>query len=286
MRSLRRHLARKREELEKLRKQAKEIDSLESPYKAIVSVLMLKEGWDVRNVTTIVGLRPYSSKADILPEQTLGRGLRRMYLEDAEEYVSVVGTDKFMEFVESIQDEGVELERRPMGLGAKPKTPLVIEVDEENRDKNIDALDIEIPTLTRRVYREYKNLEGLDLTQLDFTPVTYRGFSAEEQREIVFRDMTTGEVTHTTVMYSAGIADYRSVLGYFAQTIMKDLKLVSGYDVLYGKVKAFIQNQLFGEPVDLDSPNTLRNLAETRRHKNCDRSPRTSHQCPHDTGQG
>ena len=252
----------KKEELEKLRKQAKEIDSIESPYKAIVSVLMLKEGWDVRNVTTIVGLRPYSAKSNILPEQTLGRGLRRMYLEDAEEYVSVVGTDAFMEFVESIQAEGVELERQPMGEGAKPKTPLVIEVDEENRDKNINALDIEIPTLTRRVYREYKNLGGLDLTQLDFTLVTYHRFSAEEQREIVFKDMTTGEVTHTTVMDSAGVADYRSVLGYFAQTIMKELKLVSGYDVLYGKVKEFIQNQLFGEPVDLDSPNTTRNLAE------------------------
>ena len=252
----------KKEELEKLRKQAKEIDSIESPYKAIVSVLMLKEGWDVRNVTTIVGLRPYSAKSNILPEQTLGRGLRRMYLEDAEEYVSVVGTDAFMEFVESIQAEGVELERQPMGEGAKPKTPLVIEVDEENRDKNINALDIEIPTLTRRVYREYKNLEGLDLTQLDFTLVTYHRFSAEEQREIVFKDMTTGEVTHTTVMDSAGVAGYRSVLGYFAQVIMKELKLVSGYDVLYGKVKEFIQNQLFGEPVDLDSPNTTRNLAE------------------------
>ena len=63
--------AKNKEELEKLRKQAKEIDSIESPYKAIVSVLMLKEGWDVRNVTTIVGLRPYSAKSNILPEQTL-----------------------------------------------------------------------------------------------------------------------------------------------------------------------------------------------------------------------
>ena len=254
--------AKNKEELEKLRKQAKEIDSIESPYKAIVSVLMLKEGWDVRNVTTIVGLRPYSAKSNILPEQTLGRGLRRMYLNGVEEFVSVVGTDAFMEFVESIQAEGVQLERRPMGEGAKPNTPLVIEVDRENRNKDIDALDIEIPTLTRRVYREYKNLGALDLTQLDFEPMTYRGFSAEEQREIVFKDLTTGEVTHTTVMDSAGVTDYRSVLGYFAQNIMKDLKLVSGYDVLYGKVKDFIQSQLFGEPVDLDSPNTLRNLAE------------------------
>ncbi len=252
----------KKEELEKLRKQAKEIDSLASPYKAVVSVLMLKEGWDVRNVTTIVGLRPYSAKSNILPEQTLGRGLRRMYTEEVPEYVSVVGTDKFMEFVEEIRAEGVELERRPMGEGAKPNTPLVIEVDRENLSKDIDALDIEIPTLTRRVYREYRNLETLDVTQLDFTPVTYQEFSAEEQRKIVFRDMTTGEITHTTEMDSAGVADYRSVLGYFAQTIMKKLRLVSGYDVLYGKVKAFIQDHLFGAPVDLDSPNTLRNLAD------------------------
>jgi hypothetical protein len=33
----------------------------------------VREGWDVQNVTTIVGLRPYTSKARILPEQTLGR---------------------------------------------------------------------------------------------------------------------------------------------------------------------------------------------------------------------
>ena len=68
-----------KEELEKLRKQSNGIDSLKSPYKAIVSVLMLKEGWDVKNVTTIVGLRAYVAKSNILPEQTLGRGLRRMY---------------------------------------------------------------------------------------------------------------------------------------------------------------------------------------------------------------
>ena len=55
----------KKEELEVLRKQSNKIDSWESPYKAIVSVLMLKEGWDVKNVTTIVGLRAYSAKSNI-----------------------------------------------------------------------------------------------------------------------------------------------------------------------------------------------------------------------------
>ncbi len=251
-----------KEELDKLREQANAIDSLDSPYKAIISVMVLKEGWDVRNVTTIVGLRAYSAQSNILPEQTLGRGLRKMYPGGLEEYVSVVGTNAFMDFVESIQAEGVVLERKPMGEGTQAKTPLVVEVDKENEKKDIDALDIEIPVLTPRVYREYKNLGALDVGALGHQRVAYLQFSEEEQREIVFKDITTGEVTHTTILDTAGIADYRSVIGYFAQTMMKDLRLVSGYDVLYGKVKAFIQDQLFDRPVDLESPNTLRNLSE------------------------
>ena len=43
--------ARARRNWRLLRKQSNEIDTWKSPFKAIVSVLMLKEGWDVRNVT-------------------------------------------------------------------------------------------------------------------------------------------------------------------------------------------------------------------------------------------
>ena len=249
-------------ELERLREHSKRIDETDSPYKAIVSVLVLKEGWDVRNVTTIVGLRAYSAKSNILPEQTLGRGLRKMYPGGMEEYVSVVGTDAFMDFVESIQAEGVELERTAMGEGAQPKTPLVVEIDSENDKKDIEALDIEMPVLTPRIYREYKNLADLDTSAMKHQPVPYQQFSVEQQREIVFKDITTGEVTHTTILNTAGVADYRSVIGYFAQTIMKELRLVSGYDVLFGKIKAFVQTDLFDQRVDLEHPNTLRNLSE------------------------
>jgi type III restriction enzyme len=251
-----------KEELELLRKQSSEIDSNDSPYKAIVSVLMLKEGWDVRNVTTIVGLRAYSAKSNILPEQTLGRGLRKMYPGSVEEYLSVVGTKAFLDFVESIQAEGVVLERKPMGKGTGPKTPLIVEVDNENPQKDINALDIEIPVLTPRVYREYKNLADLEPGGFSFHAVDYKAFSEEEQREIVFKDITTGEVTHTTLLDSAGVGDFRSVIGYFTQTIMKELRLVSGYDLLYGKVKGFVKDALFGKAVALESANTLRNLSE------------------------
>lgn len=47
-----------------------------SPYKAVVSVLMLREGWDVPEVGVILLLRKFSSK--VYGQQVIGRGLRRV----------------------------------------------------------------------------------------------------------------------------------------------------------------------------------------------------------------
>ena len=54
-----------------------ELDALEdpsSPYRAVVSVSMLKEGWDVKNIYVIASVRAMESQ--LLTEQILGRGLR------------------------------------------------------------------------------------------------------------------------------------------------------------------------------------------------------------------
>jgi len=224
---------------------------------------MLKEGWDVKNVTTIVGLRAYSSKSNILPEQTLGRGLRRMYRgENVNEIVSVVGTDAFMDFVESIKSEGVELEKRKMGEGSKPNAPIIVEVDTENTSKDIDKLDIEIPVLTPRYYREYKNLSDLEPSSFGTKKVKLKQFSEEEKKEIVFRDITLDQVTHKTLLDTDFVPDHQSVIGYFTNQIMYELRLVGAYDVLYGKVKEYIQNYLFDQPINLSDLNTIRNLSE------------------------
>ena len=47
-----------------------------NPYKAVVSVLMLREGWDVPEVGIILLLRKFSSK--VYGQQVIGRGLRRV----------------------------------------------------------------------------------------------------------------------------------------------------------------------------------------------------------------
>lgn len=248
-------------ELEKLRRQSREIDSWDSPYLAVVSVMVLREGWDVRNVTTIVGLRPFQAPSNILPEQTIGRGLRRMFTgRDIKEQLSVLGTERFLEFVETIKNEGVELERRPMGEGAKPAGPMVVEID---RDKDVDALDIELPKLKPRIERQFYRFEEIDDASLPTPRVPLREFSEAEQREIVFRDIHTDEISHTTQLDAGAVADWRNVVGWFAKSIKDDLRLVGGYDVLFGKLARFIEDGLFDRKVSLDDSNVLRNLSET-----------------------
>jgi type III restriction enzyme len=236
-----------KEELELLRKQSNTIDTWKSPYKAIVSVLMLKEGWDVRNVTTIVGLRAYAAKSNILPEQTLGRGLRRMYFgSDARETVSVMGTPAFMEFVESIQSEGVTFERVPWaGREASRQDSLVVEVDNDAADKDIDALDIALPRLTRRFNREFKDLAELDPASFGnpncrSSPSPRRRPARSSSRRCsiprsITRSSSTATVRRTIARWSA----------FFARQLLKDLCLVGGYDQLYPKVRDFMRDHLF-----------------------------------------
>jgi type III restriction enzyme len=252
------------DELEFLRKQAREIDSLDNKYLAVVSVLMLKEGWDVRNVTTIVGLRPFSATANILPEQALGRGLRRMYPREAnvQEYVSVVGTDAFMEFVESIKSEGVVLEYKAMGKGTNPIAPKVIEIDQENKKKDLDNLDISIPLMTPRLHKEYKRLTELDVSKMKFTQLIAKKYTKEQIREIVFGEIVEGKEHHRTVLVNDGPPDWRYVIKFFTERILKDLRLFKGYDQLYPKVKDFCENYLYLEKANLEDEQVIKNLSE------------------------
>lgn len=253
-----------KEELESLRKQAREIDRIDNPFRAIVSVLMLKEGWDVRNVTTIVGLRPFTASANILPEQALGRGLRRMYTREADvqEYVSVVGTEAFMDFVESIKSEGVTLEHKPMNKDSDATGPRVVEIDQENLKKDMDSLDIQIPVLSPKLKKEYKRLEELDLKSLDFKPLIMKKFSEEQLREIVFGEIVEGKEHHRTLLKSDAPADWRFVIKFFTERILKELRLFKGYDTLYPLVKEFCAEMIFGKSVNLEEEIVLKNLSE------------------------
>lgn len=248
-------------ELQELRRLAKEVDSDRNNIKAVVSVLMLKEGWDVKNVTTVIGLRPFSHKANILPEQTLGRGLRKMYFgENLSEELNVVGSEKFLDFVESIKSEGVIFEKRSMGKNLESSGPTIIEID---RNKDLEELDIEIPVLTPRIHRDYKNLDELDVEKFEFKTAELKSFSENDQKNIIFREIIEDKIVKEVRLSDLLEINSTSIISFFTKSIMNEMRLYGGQDILYEKIKLFLRDKLFGKQVNINDPNIVRNLSET-----------------------
>ena len=77
------------------------VESVDEPTEIVIHVNMLKEGWDVTNLYTIVPLR--AANARILIEQSIGRGLRLPYGKrtgvTAVDRLNIVAHDKFQEII-------------------------------------------------------------------------------------------------------------------------------------------------------------------------------------------
>tara|TARA_Y100001968_G_scaffold277534_1_gene272418 strand:+ start:2731 stop:5379 length:2649 start_codon:yes stop_codon:yes gene_type:complete len=253
-----------KEELQRLRRLVNTVDDLNSPIKVIISVLMLKEGWDVKNVTTIVGLRAYASH--ILPEQTLGRGLRRMYFgENIDEELDVIGTDNFIDYVKGISEEGVELEEIPTGENHPSSGPVVIYVDKDNPEKDINNLNIDVPVIAKRYGRDFLSLELLDPYKFKFQASKLKNYSdVESKKRIIFKDIIENSEQKTITFDNLEYITSNSVLKFFTEIILKDLGFSKlGIDhFIYEKLKIFIIHILFGQKININDTNIIRNLSE------------------------
>lgn len=249
-----------KEELEKLRKAADEIDKNNSPYKAVVSVLMLREGWDVKNVTTIVGLRPFKAESKILPEQAIGRGLRKMCSLQTPEKLVIIGTDAFLEFVEQLAKEGVNFEYSPMSLNNANKNTLLIEIDVNNKNKDLQKLNIKIPKLSPKIQKNYKSLDLIDIESFDNELLRLKQYEIGKDKEIIFNDFE-GNFSHKTNLEDK-TPDYRNVIAFLTKSILRENKLLTGFELLYPKVEEFIAKKLFVREVELENVQTIKNLAE------------------------
>lgn len=247
---------------EEARKAAREVDLETSPVNAIVSVLMLREGWDVQNVTVIVGLRPYSSKANILPEQTLGRGLRLMFRGEGSGYVErvdVIGTKKFMELVDQLEkDEDLKLEKFELG-----KDRLVIRTivpDPAKTDK-----DIEVPTLTPILVRKKslaEEIAGLDVGSFKCQPFPMKA-GTEEARNFRYEgyDVITMEKLLERTYRMPEPQTAQEVISYYAKRIAQDVKLPSQFAALAPKVREFLTIQAFGKRVELEGTEMIQAIS-------------------------
>jgi len=105
------------------------VEHTDEPTEIVIHVNMLKEGWDVTNLYTIVPLR--AANARILIEQSIGRGLRLPYGKrtgvNAVDRLNIIAHDKFQEIVDEAKkpDSPIHLQQvilEPEQLGEKMVT--------------------------------------------------------------------------------------------------------------------------------------------------------------------
>jgi len=253
----------KKADLPKAREFAKTIDEPDlkkNPYEAIVSTMMLNEGWDVRNVNVIVGLRSYTSERKVLPEQVIGRGLRKMFPEedaDIERSINVlevIGPAGLMDILEELEvQEGVKFAEFDTDKSLNLTT---IFVDENKLDK-----DIEVPILSPRIIIREFQLSEIDIDKLPRLLIPLENKILE--MEYVAVDMLKGMEVIRRKWDLPIPKDSKSVIGYYTDQILRQLKIPGAFSSFYPLVKRYVIEKLFDEKVDLDDPRVLYKLSSS-----------------------
>lgn len=251
------------EDLKALRQLSRDLDSNTSPYFCIVSVLMLREGWDVRNVTTIVPLRPLSSKSAILPEQTLGRGLRRMTPPgQANELLTVVEHPSIASlYQQELAQEGLPIE--VVEIERVPSTTISIFPDEAN--KNVAALEIEIPALSagHQIVPTLRSL-SIDDVRKAFSKFKPLPLAAPLKTEFEYegRHLFTDEVVERMKIDLPLLQSGVGAVSYFVKQIETICKLRGLHATLAPLVETFLEQILFEKRASLFDPQFVARLGD------------------------
>ena len=137
---------------EEIEQQFVDLENPENDIEIVIHVNMLKEGWDVNNLYTIVPLR--AANASVLIEQTIGRGLRLPYNGertgvDKVDKLTVVAHENFEKVIEAAQDPNsvlnklsyVEIPEEDLNAKTTVVTSVSkVEKDMEEEKKKIDAI--------------------------------------------------------------------------------------------------------------------------------------------------
>lgn len=183
------------------REAAKEIGSFDSPYDAVVSVLMLREGWDVPEVSVILLLRKFSSL--VYGQQVIGRGLRRnLRGTDEPEICAVIDHPKLkhdwlwelvrakvrtdVRQTELFDDEDLPPKRKVQEL-VRPEN--IIEIPEPIEGEDVDLSDIEALEDTTEDYPNWKEViacfnygQVVEITKVELSGI--KGVSLDESRRL------------------------------------------------------------------------------------------------------
>lgn len=121
----------------------------------VIHVNMLKEGWDVTNLYTIIPLRTATSTT--LREQTIGRGLRLPYGQRTGDpkidKLTIIAHDKFQEILEEAQKEGSIIRKEN-----------IIEINEEELNQKKETITT-TSILDEEINEEEKRIEQIQNTE-------------------------------------------------------------------------------------------------------------------------
>ena len=256
-----------------------DIDRYKSP-KVVISVLMLREGFDVNNICVLVPLR--SSQAPILLEQLVGRGLRLMWREP--DYVDVKREDRlrvlkyhkppktyidtlsivehpaFIKFYDDLQEQGlVAVDEGEVGAGGAMGDIITVGLRED-----YEKYDFQWPVILHDAIEELEDAE-IDLD--DLRPFTM--YPLDLLRKFLARDGETfvsqESLTKTTFGRYKVTANLFNANGY-NEYLQKLLRVVTlrfencrrqGFPTLQineaqtvRTVDWYVRTRLFGQPFD------------------------------------
>jgi type III restriction enzyme len=233
----------RKSDLDELRRAAREIDDPTNPVRVVVSVLVLREGWDVRNVTIVMGLRPGTAAARILPEQAVGRGLRlmRQVGPDRRQVLEVMGTQAFENFVRELEAEGVYIDTKT----TPPNPPITVQPVKERI-----AYDIAIPKTSATLHRTYTRLDTFDPSKVEplFEPdATKSKYDLRVRVEDAVFDV---ELDRFSIERPEGpLAS--EIIAVIVKKTEAAAHLTDQFANLYPLIEAYLAQRCFGEPVDL-----------------------------------
>lgn len=196
-------------------------------------------------VTVVLGLRPFTAKAEILPEQVIGRGLRLMtqVSPDRTQTLEVLGTRNLLNVLRNqLEAEGVDITTTK----AYPPKPVIIEPLQERT-----IYDIAIPITKPRRMHDIRRLSELDPSVLK--PIFEQEDLAEVYRVRLKLEFATTETEIHQAAISAGeLPTSQELLGSITNKVIDRTKLPNHFAQLYPLVRDYVATRCFGKEVDLD----------------------------------
>lgn len=198
--------------------------TLENPtnkIEIVIHVNMLKEGWDVTNLYTIIPLRTATSTT--LREQTIGRGLRLPYGQRTGDpkidKLTIIAHDKFQEILEEAQKEGSIIRKEN-----------IIEINEEELNQKKETitttsiLDEEIKEEEKRIEQIQDNVEKEKAEiKLEAKKVTQQAIFEVAKQGVNLKTMTKEQISTVAKAQAIKRLGEKEQLGLFDESIKENL---------------------------------------------------------------